>query len=57
MDDTLPGCIGYFGKPITPNNCHSCGWAELCRKIVARERLASLMAAVREAKAVIRGEK
>jgi|YelNatPaOPRAMG01_1025707.scaffolds.fasta_scaffold38400_5 hypothetical protein len=55
--DSLPGCIGYFGKPIAPNNCQTCGWANVCKKVVAKERLAAILADVREAKAIVKGER
>ena len=51
----LPLCIGYFGKPTDPNNCHICGWSELCRRVVAKERLVSLAAAVKAAKNILKG--
>jgi len=57
MATKLPGCFGYYPKPIPPNDCQNCGWAELCRKFVAKERLTSLMAAVEEAKAIAKGGK
>lgn len=36
MSDTLPGCLGYFGKPLSPNNCEKCRERELCRQISER---------------------
>jgi hypothetical protein len=55
-NNSVPGCIGYFGKPIAPNNCQNCLWTKVCQKVVAKERLASLVAAVQEAKAIAKGE-
>jgi hypothetical protein len=56
-DDSLPGCIGYYPKAVYPNNCQTCAVCELCRKFVPRERLAAVLAAVKEARLIIRGEK
>jgi hypothetical protein len=36
MADTLPGCIGYYGFPIPPNDCEKCRHVELCRRRVKR---------------------
>jgi hypothetical protein len=55
-DSSLPGCIGYYGKPLAPNNCQNCSWTDLCKRVVAKERLAAVLAAVREARLIIRGE-
>ena len=54
--NTLPGCIGYYLKPIAPNNCHSCAWAGLCSKVVAKQRLQLLVAKISEVKRILRGE-
>jgi hypothetical protein len=55
--NSVPGCIGYFGKPIAPNNCQNCGWTDVCKRVVAKARLQKLLADVQEAKAIIRGER
>jgi Fe-S cluster biogenesis protein NfuA len=55
--NSVPGCIGYFGKPVGLNNCQGCSWADVCKKVVAKERLQKLLADVQEAKAIARGEK
>jgi hypothetical protein len=55
--ESVPGCFGYYPKALYPNNCQTCGWTELCRKLVPRERLAAVLAAVKEARLIIRGEK
>jgi hypothetical protein len=56
-NNSAPGCIGYFGKPIAPNNCQNCGWTEVCKRVVARERLTPVLDVVREAKAIVKGER
>ena len=39
-DSTLPGCVGYFGKPRGPNGpCETCQYRELCRRVIAKERI------------------
>jgi len=53
-NDDVPPCFGYYPKPIAPNNCQSCGWGEVCRKIVAKERLQPLIAKVLEVKQILR---
>lgn len=30
--DTLPGCMGFFGSPMRPNECNVCDVQELCVK-------------------------
>jgi hypothetical protein len=54
--EVLPSCLGYFGKPVGANTCQNCGWADLCRKVVAKERLSKLLVEIQEAKAIIKGE-
>jgi len=56
-DSTLPGCIGYFGKPISPNNCAKCHYIELCKKVVAKEKLQAILAKIEEIQAVLKGGK
>jgi len=29
--DWLPGCYGFYGKPLVPWSCETCPLAELCR--------------------------
>ncbi|MDH7564792.1 MAG: hypothetical protein ACQXXG_09495 [Candidatus Bathyarchaeia archaeon] len=55
--NSVPGCIGYFGKPVYPNNCQKCRWIGVCRKVVARERLHPLLAKVEECQKILKGEK
>jgi len=52
--NSVPSCLGM---PIAPNNCKNCGWTEVCKRVVAKERLASVLDAVREAKAIVKGER
>ena len=34
VSDSLPGCFGYYGFPLAPNDpCEKCAQADLCRKI------------------------
>jgi len=56
-NDSLPGCIGYYGQPAAPNNCQGCSYADMCEKVIAKKRLQKLLADVQEAKAIARGEK
>jgi hypothetical protein len=53
--ESVPGCFGYYPKAIFPNNCIGCAWVALCKKVVAKERLAAVLADVKEAKATVRG--
>jgi len=53
---TLPGCIGYFGKPIKPNHCESCPHVKLCKSVVAKDRLKAILADIVETKQILRGE-
>ena len=53
--DSVPGCIGYYPKAIAPNDCKTCAWTELCKRMVAKERLEKLLAGIREAKAILKG--
>jgi hypothetical protein len=55
-NNSVPGCLGY-PKPIPPNNCQNCGWTEVCKRVVAKERLAPILDVVRQAKAIAKGEK
>lgn len=36
---TLPGCIGYYPNPMEPNKCETCRHSDLCRRVVAKDRL------------------
>jgi hypothetical protein len=56
-DSTLPGCIGYYGKPIKPNNCESCQHAKICKKVVAKDRLKTILIEIEETEEILRGEK
>jgi len=38
MDSTLPGCIGYYGKPTPPNRCDTCNNQELCKVATKKKR-------------------
>jgi len=56
-DSTLPGCIGYYGRPIHPNGpCSSCKYADLCQRVVSKEWLKPLLTMVWEIKAIARDE-
>ncbi|MEM0253242.1 MAG: hypothetical protein QXK78_01615 [Candidatus Bathyarchaeia archaeon] len=50
MAETLPGCIGYYGKPTAPNNCKTCRHAELCvhvsMRFVPKERVKEALAII-----------
>jgi len=57
MNDTLPGCIGYYGKPIRPNQCENCPFKDDCKKYVPKEQLKPVLLKIFEIKQVLRGEK
>lgn len=52
VDSTLPSCIGYYGKPMLPNNCK---FAPLCRCVVRKERLRGILEVIDELETQIRG--
>jgi hypothetical protein len=54
--NSLPGCIGYHGKPVGANKCEVCEYSKLCEKVVAKERLKPLVAKIKEATEILRGE-
>jgi hypothetical protein len=56
-NNSVPGCVGFYPKSIPPNNCQNCGWIDVCKRVVAKERLATILADVREAKAIAKGER
>jgi len=53
--DTLPGCFGYFGKPVAPNVCSLCPVKEDCQKYVPKESLKLVLDKLLELKVVLRG--
>lgn len=53
--DTLPGCFGYFGKPVAPNVCSLCPVKEACRKYVPKELLTLILDKVSEVKIALQG--
>ncbi|MBS7612467.1 hypothetical protein KEJ27_09785 [Candidatus Bathyarchaeota archaeon] len=55
-DDSLPGCIGYFSNPITPNDCQKCKYVQLCRSVIARELLKPLLPKLEEIKKILKWE-
>jgi hypothetical protein len=57
MNDTWPECIGYYSKPLGANKCENCRHSELCKKVIARERLKPLHAKIVEIRKVLRGER
>jgi hypothetical protein len=59
-DSTLPGCIGYFGFPITPNGpCERCGYAKLCRHVrqnfVPKAKLQPILVKIEEMERRLKG--
>jgi len=57
-ENTLPSCIGYYGKPKRPSGpCQRCPIEEQCKKVVAKERLQPVIEKFLEIEAVLRGEK
>jgi hypothetical protein len=55
--NSLPGCIGYYGKPVHANKCEACQYNKLCERVVAKERLQPLVAKILEVEELLRGEK
>lgn len=56
-DSTLPGCIGYHNHPLKPNGpCETCRYQDLCKKVIAKERLQPLVAKILEIEAISKGE-
>jgi len=56
-DSTLPGCIGYYGKPIKPNDCDQCQYAKVCKSVVAKDRLRTILIEIEETEEILRGIK
>jgi hypothetical protein len=47
---TPPSCLGYYkGK------CENCIWIEVCRRLIAKDRLKPLLENVLEIKKILRG--
>jgi hypothetical protein len=55
--NSLPGCIGYYGKPVDANKCEACEYSKLCQKVVTKERLQPLVAKILEVEELLRGGK
>lgn len=56
-DSTLPGCIGYFGKPQPPNGpCKTCKHADICRRVIAKDRLKPLVESFLKCEAILKGD-
>ena len=58
--NSLPGCVGFHGKPIAPNGpCERCRYEELCIHVnsnfVPKTALRELLRIVQEIKAIVRG--
>jgi hypothetical protein len=53
-DSTWPECLGYYPKGAC---CDSCRHSELCKKVIARERLKPLYAKVLEIQKALRGDR
>jgi hypothetical protein len=54
--ESVPGCFGYYPQAVFTNNCQNCGWVELCKRVVAKDRLTPVLDVVRQAKAIVKGE-
>lgn len=35
--NSLPGCIGFFGFPLAPNDCRKCPHRQLCKSVTRGE--------------------
>jgi hypothetical protein len=55
-DSTLPGCF-TLKRPMPPNRCETCRYREDCGRYVRRDTLTDVLRAVKEAKAIAKGEK
>jgi hypothetical protein len=56
-NNSLPGCFGFYPKPLGANKCETCEYNQLCPKVVAKERLQPLVAKILEVEQILRGEK
>jgi hypothetical protein len=59
MNDSMPGCIGFFGFPIPPNGpCEVCRYKQLCnrvqQKFVPKTKLQPILAKLERLEAVLR---
>ena len=54
MTESLPGCIGYFGAPIGPNNCAICKVRKVCKNVVAKTRLQPFVERLEKVEKIIR---
>lgn len=56
MNGTLPGCIGYHGKPAPPNGpCRICRYQDVCMRVIAKDRLKPIFAKILEIEATLKG--
>jgi len=57
--DTLPGCIGYYGRPLAPNNCKTCSCIELCLHIsmrfIAKDDVKAILAKLQQIEQLLHG--
>jgi hypothetical protein len=49
---TPPSCLGYYKA----GKCEGCIWIEVCRRLIAKDRLKPLLEAVSEVKKILQGE-
>ena len=56
-DSTIPSCIGYYGAPIASSGpCESCSYADVCVKMIPKEKLKPLVEHVERMQRILRGE-
>lgn len=51
------GCIGYHGHPLPPNGpCKTCPHQDLCKRVIAKDRLKPVVESFLRAEAILKGE-
>lgn len=57
--EAFPACIGYFGKPVEPNNCRTCEASELCIRLkmrfIPKEQLKPIAELIEHVEALLTG--
>jgi hypothetical protein len=49
--DSLPGCIGHYGMQ---QHCKGCAWVDVCKGLIAKDRLKPLASAILECKSILK---
>ena len=57
-DNSVPGCVGFHGRPISPNGpCNTCPYEDLCKSVIAKKRLKPLVDKILEMETHLEGIK